>query len=148
DEGGESQRRAGHPHLRHDRRAALRRLPQRLQRGEPPARQDGLQHRHAADRGLPRARRPGAGPLPRPARDRGRHRQGRLQDVPQRRPRRRQLEPRRQAVLAHPRGEPARRVRRAARRRPRAERAVVLQYPLRRAQGGAGDGRMASTETV
>jgi hypothetical protein len=53
---------------------------------------------------------------------------GRLQDIPEHHTDRDQLDKRQQAVLPHLRGEPPRRLCRAARRRSRARRAVVLKY--------------------
>lgn len=65
---------------------------------------------------------------------------GRLQDLPQHNAHHNELDERQQAVLAGLRGEPPRRLCRAARRRPRAGRALVLQHLLRCAEGRAGDG--------
>jgi hypothetical protein len=68
---------------------------------------------------------------------------GRLQDLPERDARRGQLVGRQQAVLAHPGGEPAGRLCRAAGRRKGAGRAVVLQPAVRRDPRRARDGEWA-----
>lgn len=64
----------------------------------------------------------------------------RLQDISQHHAHNHKLDERQQAVLARLRGEPAGRLCRAAGRRPRAGRAVVLQHLLRRAARRTRDG--------